>query len=183
MPLVQVWPFGQSFGWKHCTHWFAWHTGVLAGQSLFAWQTTHVPSDAQTLPGCAAQSVLLSHWTQEELVVSQIGVGPEQPALLVHPARQWKSCGSQMGAAAPQSELARHCTHCPEEIRQRGASAGQLLFCEHCTHCWVVGSQTALPPMQSLDVRQPTHAPTPEVVSQMGVVMGQPAADVHAAWH
>jgi hypothetical protein len=48
-----------------------------------------VPPIAQTFPGCDAQSVLLRHWTQDELPVSQIGVSPEQPALLVHPARQW----------------------------------------------------------------------------------------------
>jgi hypothetical protein len=155
--LVQTWPVGQSFVWKHCTHWLAWQTGVLVGQSLFDWQTTHVPSAAQILPGCDAQSVLLWHCTQDEFAVSQNGVSPEQPALLVHPARQWKSCGSQIGADAPQSALPRHCTHCPADRRHRGASAGQLLFCEHWTHCWVVVSQIAVPPLQSVEVRHPTH--------------------------
>ncbi len=48
--LVQVFPAGQPMSWKHTRHWSAWQTGVLWGQSLFDWQTTHVPS-AQTFPG------------------------------------------------------------------------------------------------------------------------------------
>ena len=39
------------------------------------------------------------------------GVAPLQSELPEQPARQWKSCGSQIGCAAPQSEFERHCTH------------------------------------------------------------------------
>ena len=84
-----------------------------------------------------------------------------------------------MGAAAPQSELFRHSTHCPWASKHRGADAGQLLFCEHATHCWVAESQIVAPPVQSEDELQPTHAP----LLQSGALWGHPAFDVQAAWH
>ncbi len=115
--------------------------------------------------------------------MSQSGVSPEQLVLLVQPARQRNWCGSQMGAAAPQSELARHSTHCPDDSRQRGAEAGQSLFWPHCTHWLVVESQMGVPPPQSFADSQPTHWPVPDVVLQIGVFIGHVAADVHAAWH
>jgi hypothetical protein len=50
-----------------------------------------VPSDAQILPGLDEQSPLLVHWTHDDVLVLHSGVSPEQPALLVQPARQLKS--------------------------------------------------------------------------------------------
>jgi hypothetical protein len=169
---------GQSIEWKHCTHFAAWQIGVAWGQSLFAWQTTHEPS-AQILPGCDAQSTLEPHWAHDEVAVSQIGASPEQLELLVHPERQWKSLGSQIGADAPQSELLRHCTHWPWAGRHRGASMGQSLFCAHSTHCSVVESQILLPLVQSADDWHPTQAPA--LVLQSGVFFGQAVLVVHAA--
>jgi hypothetical protein len=157
--------------------------GIVLGQSVFARHATHVPSGLQNLPGCAAQSVLLRHCTQLDSVVLHSGVSPEQPALVVHPGRHEKSCGSQTGVAVPQSALSRHCTHWPETTRHRGASDGQSVFDAHSTHCCVVVSQILFPAPQSIEVRQPTHTPAPDEVSQMGESCGQFMFVVHAAWH
>jgi hypothetical protein len=46
---------------------------------------------------------LVKHWTHEEFVTLHRGVWLEQSAFEVHPARQVKSLGWQMGAAVPQS--------------------------------------------------------------------------------
>jgi len=181
-PLVQAFPAGQPMLWKHTRHWSAWQMGVLGGQSLFDWQRTHVPS-AQIFPGCVEQSELARHCTQEDVIVSQSGLSPEQLVLLVQPARQRNWCGSQMGAAVPQSELARHSSHCPAASRQRGAEAGQSVFWPHCTHWFVVELQMGVPPPQSFADWQPTHWPVPEVVLQIGVFIGHAAAEVHDAWH
>jgi hypothetical protein len=180
--LVQVIPAAQPMSWKHTRHWSAWQTGALCGQSLFAWQTRHAPS-AQTFPGWVEQSELARHCTQEDVIVSHSGVSPEQPVLLVQPARHRNSCGSQIGAAAPQSELLRHATHCPDESRHLGADAGQSLFWPHCTHWLVVESQIGVPPWQLLADSQPTHWPVPEEVLQVGAFWGHAVDDVHAAWH
>lgn len=87
--------------------------GVAAGQSELCAHTTHVPSGAQTLPVCDAQSAFAVHWTHVELVVSHTGAAAEQLELLVQPGRHVKVCGLQMGAAWPQSELSRHATQVP----------------------------------------------------------------------
>lgn len=88
-PLVQVSPFGQSCGWKHCAHVPVWQTGRPTGQSVFERQTTHWPSGSQSFPGCAVQSVLARHCTQLEEDVSHRGASPEHVAFDVHPGRHW----------------------------------------------------------------------------------------------
>jgi hypothetical protein len=161
---------------------------VAIGQSVFARQTAQVPSGAHSFPVCDAQSVLVRHSTQLEVIVSQMGAIAEHPALDVHPARQLKSCGSQMGMAVPQSALLRQFTHWPWPTRQRGWLVGQSEFVSHCTHCDVVGSQIGpiipiwVAAVQSVDVLQPTHDPFWLVVSQMGVTPWQSALLAQAAW-
>ncbi len=58
------------------------------------------------------QSEAAVHCTHRDVVVLQTGaVMVVQSALLVQPARHMKFCWSQIGVAAPQSELVRHATH------------------------------------------------------------------------
>jgi hypothetical protein len=157
--------------------------GIVLGQSVFERQATHAPSGLQNLPGSEAQSVLLRHCTQLDVVVLHSGVSPEQPVLLVHPGRHVKSCGSHTGLAVPQSVLPRHCTHWWATTRHRGASDGQSVFVAHSTHCCVVVSQILFATPQSIEVRQPTHTPAPDEVSQTGASCGQSMFVMHAGWH
>jgi len=108
-----------------CGHWLSlrhWtHLGVppcgsqngvpaAPAQSLSVTQTTQRPPLSQ-IGSVEGQSLFARHATQSLVFVSQSGVAPLQSELLEQPARQWKSCGSQIGCAAPQSEFERHCTH------------------------------------------------------------------------
>jgi hypothetical protein len=183
-PAAHACPAGQP--WlppKHWTHWAAWQSGVPAGQSLSCAQTTHVPSVAQIFPGCCAQSLLPRHCTQDDVVASQSGASVWQPELLVHPVRHVKSCGSQMGFAAPQSPLLRHSTHWPPGAKQRGALAGQSVFTAHATQVPDAVSQMGLCcPAQSVVVLHWTQTP-PFDASQMGARCGQSPFCAHAAWH
>lgn len=156
---------------------------------MFCAQSAQRPPRPHTFPGRAAQSALPRHWTQLDELVSHTGVDvPAHCALEEHPARQEKSCGSQIGIAVPQSAFPRHCTHCPVPAKQRGRFAGQSALTAHCTHSRVAGAHTLLPPLQSAAVVQPTHSPTPELAMQRGALPGQPPPPapppaVHAAWH
>jgi len=146
-------------------------------------QATHCPSGAHSFAGKAPQSVLLTHCTHEEWLVSQTGVGSEQFALPEHPERQTNSRGSQMGRTAPQSELFVHCAQVPVATRHRGASAGQSLSPTHSTHCAVARLQTfvrGLP--QSEFFSHPTQTPTPDDVSHIRASAGQTLFEVQAAW-
>jgi hypothetical protein len=98
----------------------AWQIGAEVGQSLLERHWTHCPSGSQSFPGCAEQSRFVRHSTQLVDDVSQKGVPPEQLALEVHPGRHWNWLGSQIGAAAPQSLLFKHCTHWPSATWHRG---------------------------------------------------------------
>jgi hypothetical protein len=153
-------------------------------QSLFCRHATQRPPRLHSLPVCVAQSVFDRHSTQLDVVTLQSGVDVlAHPALEVHPGRQEKSCGSQMGAAVPQSALLTHATHCPVPRKQRGRPAGQSDAFAHSTHCRVVGSQIGAPAPQSEDVLQPTHSPVPLLVSHRGAPRGHAVGPVQAVWH
>jgi len=157
--------------------------GVAVGQSLFCKQTTHWPSGLHSLAVAEVQSVFAMHCTHVENDVLQMGVSPWQPAFDVHPARQVKSCGSQMGCAVPQSALERQSTQWPSATRHRGALAGQSVFVAHSTHCCVAVSQMGRGvPAQVLGLVHPTHAPGVVDVSQTGAGGGQSALVAHPAW-
>ncbi len=156
-------------------------TGVADGQSVSARQDTHAPSVPQSLPACAAQSLLATHSTHADSVVLHTGVLPEHSELVVQPGMQVKMRGLQMGLAAPQSELSRHATHRPLVVKHRGAVVGQSESTAHATHCCVVESQILSGPPQSVAELQPTQ--TPVAVSQSGASLGHVAEVVQAAWH
>jgi hypothetical protein len=162
----------------------AWQVGVGGAQSLFCRQTTHCPSGAHSLSGaCPAQSVFVKHCTHVEVVVSHSGAAPWHWAFDVQPARQVKSCGSQMGCAVPQSTLSRHCTHRPSATRHRGASGGQSVFTAHSTHDCVIVSQILAVPAQGVVGSHPTQTPGLDAVSQTAAFFGQSAFVAHPAWH
>jgi hypothetical protein len=167
---------------KQATHWSAWQMGVGEGQSLFWTQTTHEPSGPQIGPGREAQSEFARHSTHDDVLVSQSGVSCPQFALLVHPARQVKSCGSQMGFAVPQSALLRHSTHWPAPGKQRGAVAGQSPSAPHATQLLVVASQMGWSVGQSELALHWTQTP-PDDASQVGVSLGQSPFWAHVGWH
>jgi hypothetical protein len=149
-------------------------------QSAFAWHSTHAPTGEQIFViGVAAQSAEVAHWTQSETIVLQTGTGAAQFALVLQPARQTLSTGSQMGNAEPQSAFERQATQRLSRARQRGALVGQSALAWHCTHCCVVGLHTGKGPPQSELELQPTHAPVE--VLQMCASSGQLALFVHAA--
>ncbi|AKV01406.1 hypothetical protein AKJ09_08069 [Labilithrix luteola] len=85
--------------------------------------------------------------------------------------------GSQIGAARPQSSLARHFTHLPVATWHRGEFWEQSLSVVHSTHCFFVGEHT--PEVQSAVATQPTHAPFP---SSHVVPAGQSDGAWQAGW-
>jgi hypothetical protein len=166
----------------HCTQLPPLQTGVPDGQSELARHATHAPSAPHSLPACAAQSTLPTHWTQVDSLVLHTGVAPEHSELDVHPGMQVKVRGLQIGLAGPQSELSRHATQRPVVAKHRGAPAGQSESTAQATHCAVVGSQTLFAPVQGVVALHPTQ--TPAVGSQVGAVRGHTVAAlavVHAA--
>jgi hypothetical protein len=154
---------------------------VPDGQFASTVHCTQRPSSRQVGVDVPAQSTFVLHCTQAPRAVLQCGFGAEQLASLVHPFRQWKPSASQMGAAVPQSEFAKHCTHAPSRTRHRGADAGQSAFVAHSTHCCVVELQILLSAGQSEPELHPTHAPVD--VLQSGEFPGQPAFEPHEGWH
>ena len=92
----------------------------------------HAPSGLHK--GAAApQSAPVLHWTHALRVTLQRGKGAAQVASLVHPARHFSSCTSQMGVEPPQSAFDKHCAQRPV-AKHVGAEAGQSLLTAHCTH-------------------------------------------------
>jgi hypothetical protein len=89
--------------------------GVFEGQSLSCAHCTHSPL-SQTGVDVPAQCAFVVHCTHAAFAVSQCAFGGEQFASLVQPARQRRRCGSQTGAAVPQSPFERHCTHAPSAV-------------------------------------------------------------------
>ena len=95
--------------------------GVAAGQSVLTSHATQTCAAEQTGVDVPAQLALLVHWTQMEVATSQCGaVAAVHCASEVQPARQRNVAGSQTGAGVPQSELERHATQAPREVRHRG---------------------------------------------------------------
>jgi hypothetical protein len=127
-----------------------------------------------------AQSLLLAHCTQDDEAALQCGADAGHCESPVHPARQVRLSGSQIGADVPQSAFVVHLTQALR--KQRGASDGQSVFVLHSTHCCVTASQTrrSVPP-QSLDVAHPMHAPVMRL--HVGVSPWQVPTATQAAWH
>lgn len=103
--------------WFECVHWthavmpfWLLQKGVGALQSESIKQTTHCPRFVSHSGAADEQSLFWRHATHVLVVVLQSGAPPLHCPLLVHPERHVKSCGLQI-CDAPQSELARHCTH------------------------------------------------------------------------
>lgn len=161
----------------------ALHFGVPCGQSPSTSQATQAPSGLQNPPDWDTQSALLKHCTQVEVAGLQSGPSfAAHCASEVQPSRHVKSVGLQMGLGVPQSPLAMHATHLPCAMRHRGVPPMQSLSLAHATHCCAGVWQTLVPPVQSTAERQPTHWPTPELASQMGVLFGQSPFVAQAAW-
>lgn len=166
---------GHSLSLVHSTHVVrSLQTGLGAAQSAFFEHSTQRPSEHGRPP----QSAVVRHWTQLDAAVSHRDRGAEHCASLAHPVLHRSSLGSQMGAAAPQSELKRHATHWPSRTEQRGALAGQFLSCVHCTHRASIESQIGAVAGQSLALLQPTQ--TPVCALQSGASFGHEAAPLHA---
>jgi hypothetical protein len=168
IPLSQeAVPPGHCESRRHCTHRPASpQNGVVPLQSVFAWHCVHVPDCVlQIGVDVPAQSALVPHWLHLDVAVLHFGAVAGHCMLLVHPARHVKSWLSQTGAAAPQSEFARHETHRCSRRRHRGAAAEQSVFARQSTHENVFGSHTPPRPAQSMLVLHWTQAP--DVMSQI----------------
>jgi hypothetical protein len=101
-------------------------------QSLSRRQAVHVPSGLQN--GAAApQSAPVLHCTHAFRATLHRGKGTAHVASLVHPARHFSSCTSQMGVEPPQSTFDKHWAQRPV-AKQVGAEAGQSALTAHCTH-------------------------------------------------
>jgi hypothetical protein len=124
------------------------------------------------------QSAAVAHCAQLEVAALQIGRVAGHCELAVQPVRHLSSCGSQIGAAAPQSLLERQATHWPSLTLQRGAVAGQCESCAHCTQAAWTLSQIGRVAGQSVFELQPTHAP--DAVLQRGVVFPHEPGPVHS---
>jgi hypothetical protein len=85
--------------------------GVGGAQSVFAAQATQRPFGPQIFAAGVVQSAFVRHCTHVEIVVLHLGAVAAHCESAVQPARQVKSSGLQIGAAAPQSALDVHCTH------------------------------------------------------------------------
>jgi hypothetical protein len=112
VPLLQLGAVaGHVLSFRHSTH-FPWSPqyGVGAAQPVSAVHCTQRPSAVHTGVDVPAQSALVVHWVQRESAVLQCGAAAGHCASVVQPVRQTKSCGSQMGAAVPQSLFERHAT-------------------------------------------------------------------------
>jgi hypothetical protein len=146
-----------------------------------AWQVIGPPpwhTPARHIPP-VPHSALVKHSTHRPLPVLQylstLLVDATHIASVVQPA--WQVCvfTLQTGRAIGQSVFARQATQVLDVVSQN-APFGLFLqspFAAHCTHCCVVGSQTIrLARVQSVAVRQPTHAPV--AMSQMGVPAAAP---------
>jgi hypothetical protein len=119
-------------------------------------------------------------------LLSHLGVAPEHCPSLVQPALHLKSAGSQMGAAAPQSEFDVHWAHFPTRARQRGAETGQSVLAAHCTHSWVVLLQMVAFAEQSVFDLHPRHWPLGASqirLSLLHVAAAVPPGVAHDAWH
>jgi hypothetical protein len=172
---------GQSWSLRHSTQTEPLHSGVGALQFASVEHATHRPSAPQTGVDVPLQSAAVTHWTHDDVAASQCCAVAGHWLSAVQPERQVNSCGSQIGAATPQSAFETQRTHW--FLRQRGASVGQSVFARHSTHCCDVGSHVfASRCVQSALVWQPMQAPL--VVSQIGA-WSRPhmALLVHAAWH
>jgi len=177
---------GQSESCTHCTH-AVWpccvsQTGFVASlQSLFITQIAHSPRSVLHTGAATGQSELCRHATHWLSVVLQNGVVPPQFALLVHPSRQVKSWGLQIGRAVPQSLFERHSTQLWSPRKQRGAAAPQSELARQPTQRSVVVSQSGrFVPAQSVLALQPMQSPV--AVSQMSSPPPpQLALPVHAA--
>jgi len=105
---------------------------------------------------------------------------PLHSELWVQPGRQLKLCGSQMGCAVPQSELARHATQRPSRKKQRGSATGQSLLLRHSTHSpsVVLQSVAFCCCVQSVAPLHWTQSPP----LQTGMLFGHVPV-LHVAWH
>jgi hypothetical protein len=157
-------------------------TGVGAAQSAFVAQATQRPRGPQAFAaGVAAQSAFVAHCAHSEVVGLHFGAVAGHWESAVHPARQRKPSGLQIGAAVPQSAFARHCTHVCSATLQRGAVAGQSVFAAHWTQDDVVALQIGAVAGQSVLVLQPMQAPV--AVLQMLASRPHCAFVVQAGWH
>jgi hypothetical protein len=131
--------------------------GVGALQLASLEHCTQRPCSPQTGVDDPAQSVLVKHCTQEDVIALQRIALAGHWLSVVHPERQVKDSGSQTGAATPQSALLTQLTQWSR--KQRGLPLPQSEFARHSTHCELAGSQTFASRVQSADVWQPMHAP------------------------
>jgi hypothetical protein len=174
-------PAGQSRSFLHSAHVpFSPQKGVGALQFASVVHCTHRPAMLQVGVDVPLQSAAVTHWTHDDVAVSQCAAVAGHWLSCVQPLRQVKSCGSQTGAAAPQSALVTQLTHA--FLKHRGALRGQSASAAHSTQVCVLVLQILGPCVQSADVRQPMQAPL--AVSQIGARSREHwALLVHAVWH
>jgi len=100
----------QSAVVAHWTHASFEQMGVGTAQLPSTRHSTQAPVGSQYSP--EGHWLSTAHSTHFAVVVLQVGAeAPVHCAFDVQPSTHTNMPGSQMGFAAPQSELPRHCTH------------------------------------------------------------------------
>jgi hypothetical protein len=154
--------------------WLALHAGVAPPQSAPVRHCTQVSVDVSQTLSEPVQLVLDRQSTQRGTAVSQ--TLPAQPNAAVQTTHFFWVV-SQAGVPPPQSPLETHPTQVVVEVSQTGvAPLHPVLSARQLTQV-LAGPQTLAVPVQSVLVRQPTHAPPVTVVSQNFPPV-QPAAAV-----
>jgi hypothetical protein len=146
--------------------------------------------------GIAPEHVELStHCTQEPVESQTIAPASVHWALFVQPGWHarvvWPPRPKPMRQMGPpidpvQSAFVTQATHVRVVGSHRGIAPAQFMSVWHCTHLIVAKSHTgAVMLVQSVELRQPTHAPV-TVSQRLGwpIPIGQVAPpSPHAAWH